>query len=497
MNPTTAPSKAIRDLLEDLEHGRPLAPLTTIAYHNAIASWWSLFAEARGLPSDITELASPVAKDDLADLIAMARTGELRRNNRAGRRAAELEGRPLAPNTLDGLMSALRNAHLRAGLHWAGDDADIRGLIAGYKRAVEHRPTRARTVATREMRALFEVAPQGPVQAAGLARVRAAASQLGISITRAAAITPADITWDQDRIIVDCAGTKRQATCLGTQLQDPLVGATCAHCLLGAWAASAPPGAPLLEPGRTAAAQRSARRLHNTVAAGRVGFRNGIIELDDHADRLWSLVAIAATPALAAWLRARAMMLPMLAVGLRCDDLDTAPRRLQRLATDKATLTVFPKGLEGAPRDITLVATGGPLCPVSALWTYDKWASVFLPHRRHMFVPSRGQMTPRAAEVHRPDGSRATYQFLRIWLLEHCQRVEETEPGVRQLVTPHSARRTFAQNAAAAGYDVAEIQQSMGHTKVTTTENYLERHTDPLEVAADVMSGIAGDRHAC
>jgi integrase len=50
---------------------------------------------------------------------------------------------------------------------------------------------------------------------------------------------------------------------------------------------------------------------------------------------------------------------------------------------------------------------------------------------------------------------------------------------------------TFARTANAARYAVTEIQHSLGHTKVTTTQEYLKHHTDPLTVAGSLLEGIS------
>jgi integrase len=67
-----------------------------------------------------------------------------------------------------------------------------------------------------------------------------------------------------------------------------------------------------------------------------------------------------------------------------------------------------------------------------------------------------------------------------IYFSKRGGRVMEKTQEKWELVSSHTARRSFATNAAIAGNSIRYIQQLLGHSCITTTEKYILCHTEDM-----------------
>ena len=102
-----------------------------------------------------------------------------------------------------------------------------------------------------------------------------------------------------------------------------------------------------------------------------------------------------------------------------------------------------------------------------------------MPGRRHSSdAPAFARHEPagagEAVRQTRQRGSRALYQSIRLWLVEHSSALFTDDDTDATHLTPHSARRGYAAQGQAEGYDDLDVQDALRHERLGTTLEYLE-----------------------
>lgn len=459
--------------LELLKTGVNRAESTARTYADHLAAWWAPYARANDLPVyPSTDEPHPLTAPQIARFVVACATGDVRRGTRDGTQATKRSGKPLSAPSLDGVLAALRAAHLDAGLAWHGGDTHVRELVAGYRTVHATRAIRAAPMRLDHVATMFGSLPPEPARDAWVrdARARAIAVALDVSIKALAKLDPAHVTWSPTRVDVDSSDGDRSAQCLRAVIDDAIAASACGHCVLGAWITDPEPR-PLIDVADIVRIRAqwalAARRL------ARASFTGDRLHVDN--DDPWTRVALGLTPSAAQWLRVRAALVPMRATGLRLDDIDGLTCSDVRFGDSTVTISIVGKSESPArPHVVVLTATGNALCPVRAMASYDQWVRTYLPTRAAFVVPTRGKGALRHP-VDPPRGpGRALYQAVRLWLLEQGVALDDHDAGLRTSLTPHSPRRAFAQQAKADGHREDEIQGALRHTRLGTTGKYLQ-----------------------
>lgn len=475
--------------LERLKTGANRAESTARTYAEHLAAWWNPYARANDLPEYAnTEDPRPLTAPQIARFVVACAAGDVRRGTRDGARTTKRSKKPLGVASLEGVLAALRAVHLDAGLAWSGNDTHVRELVAGYRTVHGARKIHAAPMSLDHIAAMFANVPPEPANDPWVrdARARAVALALDLPIRALATLDPAHLTWSPTRVSVRSGEGDRSAQCLRTLIDDDIAASACGHCVLGSWITDPEPE-PLIDVSDVARIRAqwalAARRLT------RASFTADRLHVDD--DDPWTRVALGLTPGTTRWLRVRAALVPMRAVGLRLDDLDDLTCSDVRIADTTITISIVGKGETAArPHVVVLGATGDALCPVTAMVSYDRWVRTYLPTRTFFMVPTRGKGALRHP-VDPPHGpGRALYQAVRLWILEQDCEPDQTGAGLRTTLTPHSARRAFAQQAKAEGHREDAIQGALRHSRADTTAEYLDDTAD-TSAAAQLLQALA------
>lgn len=465
----------------DLASSRRITDSSAKVYSEKLHAWWRPYATTRDLPCEFGGAdARPLTAPELMALIGAASTGVVRRLTREG--ARERDGEPLSVPSLDGLFAALRDAHLRAGLDWRGNDALVREVRLGYARAHGVAQHKAKEMKLDDVVAMFGSLTSAPLTpTTSEARARSVALALGLPVRDLPAVAPEAVTVHPTEAVVRVRGRCVSIPCLRSVVADDLVAeAACAHCALRDWLDVGAPHALLPAANVDSFVRRMSRWVVHVPGARLDG---GVLTAD--AGDPWTMVALGLPLAAQEWVRARAVLLPMRVVGLRLDDIDGLTPRDVRIEEDHVTLSVVGKTESAArPYAVTLDATWDALCPVTAVRTYEAWVRAHgcAPDRPQWMLPLRGKAAFRyPTDVPVSGDGRALYQSIRLWLAEQGAGL-----------TPHSARRGFATQARADGYETSEIQHAMRHKRISTTLGYVDGTDDGA--ARRVLDAIAEER---
>lgn len=465
---------------------RPVGDETATTYLSNLRSWWVPYAHRHNLSEDFTAPdARPLTLEEVTALVGAASLGELRKGTRDGEQSRS--GKPMAPATLEGLLSALRWIHLHAGLTWVGEahQAELAQLRQGYRNTHAAGQVRARRMSQDDVGDLFDHPPIATDGAGFWENVaRALSLQASVPLVYGLWLRPRDITIEGDHAVVE---SKYIVQCVASSTNDPLLGIVCAHCLVIRWKNEAEPDSTLLTDVMLDRARLDALALASKV--NHVSFVDDVLRVRGPIP-LATMVALCVSPAGVEWLTARALLLPMRSLGLGFNDLAKLPTSDIHFG---AQVTFTPaRDPRDRPAEMTIQPTGGARCPVSAMAMYDAWASCFLPNRRQFLVALRrgkGQHVRYAIETTAPEGSRARYQWLSGWLRENA--VEGSDDGgvsTRRNLTTRSAQRGFAQAAHDAGHDAFTISLALGHSRVGTTLRAIDA---PSPAAGQVLKAIA------
>jgi hypothetical protein len=493
-------NELVQEQLRAQASERAIRASTDAVYEEKLAAWWRPYATPRGLPGDLgAEGAHSLSPGQLMALIGAAHTGELRRLTRDG--ARDRAQVPLSPPSLDGLLAALSHTHLSNGLAWHGDAREVLDARAGYRRVHSEAQRQAAAMAAEHAVALFARPSRDsldPMESA--ARARSIALALGVRLRDLPDLTPEVVTaHDADEGAVTLSkGRTVVVPCLRSFVDDVVAESACAHCGLRDWTVHYEHLGPLVADYDLRNFRLRLRRWIRHVPNARV---DGDV-LTSVADDPWTAVAVGLPSSSQSWLRARAVLLPMRVVGMRLDDLDGLSTAEVRIKDDGATFSLTGKGEQaGHPHAVTLEATGDAMCPVNAVRTYEHWVRAHgcSPTRPRWVVPLRGKAPYRyPTQVEVPTGSRALYQSIRLWMVDHTSSLfADTDTDATHL-TPHSARRGFVTQAQAEKHDVKEIQDAMRHRKISTTIDYFEEAAKGsaarrlLDHIAEERNGAAG-----
>lgn len=466
-------------------HPIPKAQSTEATYADKLRDNWSHYALQHDLPTTFTPTTTPLTTEQIFAFIVASKRGTTRRHTRDGAQRAEREHQSLAPATLDGVLAALRHTHQSNGLTWAGSDTRIRDAVRAYGNTSDHIVTQAAPMTPQHLARIFGTTPTSNTVGTKRARDRAIALALNLPLAALPTIDPDSVTTTATRVEVTLpSGETRTAPCLLTHCSDPIAAAACAHCLLRTWSQTNHP-APLIDTRDLTAFRASTKRAAAHLPLANLNSDHLTVTDDD----LWTTIALGLSPECVHWLRMRAVLLPMFVTGLRLDDIDNLGTQHVAL-THNATLSIVGKTEPATrPHIVTLTPETGPLCPVSAMRNYDTWVRAYL-HNRDTWTPAlRGKHAPHPVDTTRPPDSRALYQAARLWLLEQGIDIDHT-PGTRTTLTPHSARRGFAQEAEAKGNPTDDISQAMRHKRPDTTQKYLTRTA--TSTATHMVETLAG-----
>ncbi len=96
------------------------------------------------------------------------------------------------------------------------------------------------------------------------------------------------------------------------------------------------------------------------------------------------------------------------------------------------------------------------------------------------------QYKPKIYLFNGQDGLRYSATSIRKFL-----KVSTKTSGIKKTVTPHVLRHSFATHLIENGYDITYVQKLLGHTKITTTEQYIHLTTTAVESPADKLFNFA------
>lgn len=445
-------------------------------YASKLHAYWIPYAQTNSLPIDFAAHdARAITAEELSAFIVASKLGRTRSHTRDGDQHRTRLGKPLAPITLEGVLAALRIEHRSAGLPWAGDQDRIKDLRRGYVRTASHTTISAAPLTRSHLQYLFQSKPTAatPNPSTVHAHARAVAVALKIPLSHLTRLNPSSIlSSDRSVIVADIGNGPTTTRCLRERVDDPVAGAACGHCHIRAWLREAP-DAPYLLPREIDSLRHATRRLARRLP--RAHFARDRVTVED--DHLWTRIALGLDHTAAHWMRMRAALLPMFAVGLRLDDMDGLHDSDVAFHSENVTISVVGKTEDAArPRRFTLVPEGGPMCPVAAMRNYDEWTRAYLASRTRWTPPLIGEFCSRPVDAAGAPGSRALYQATRIWLLNSGVIVTDLDARTRRTLTPHSARQGFASQAQADGFRDDDISEAMRHSRIdTTTKNYLDK----------------------
>jgi len=192
-------------------------------------------------------------------------------------------------------------------------------------------------------------------------------------------------------------------------------------------------------------------------------------------------------------LRDRALWRLMLECGLRVEEALGAERR----DVDGDILTVVA-GKGGKVRDVRMSAavreclSALDAALIDLAGTGDELATLALAERApliprlHAWGPARGATGAMATQTGRDILHR----------IAERTRVDgrDLTQAERRLVHPHALRHAFATQAREAGARIEDIQSALGHSSLATTERYLHRRAEPVDLGALVAERRDGGK---
>lgn len=471
-----------------LRKGRALDPSTLAEYRRKYARY-AKWAETNSLPTSFTAPEGrALTLDDVRIIIAGAAEGGFGNEPPPARE-------PVAPATLDGMLAALRHAHLAEGLTWVGDRerTELRELRKAYARAHGRPRVASRPMSVTETGQLFDKGPRlAPGSNLESSIARALGVQAGLTIAEAGELAPESITVTSAGVLLASDNRRWSLPCIAAKFPEPLGAVTCAHCLLTLWLADQPRG-PLLDYGPRVFVRDECQQL--SEAARLATFDRDVLRSDDGpfgptgAALVWDRKVVA-------WIEARALILPMRARGLRHAVFAQMMTPQVRFHDDGATLVVYRSATDQQGTVINLARGQGTRCPVEALAVFDRWVRVFLPERKSFI--NLALHGPLAIPAEEKLGPRALYHRTALWLRE-AQAVQDEAadgpggPPRRERLTLMSPRRGYAQHADALGHDIWEIKEALGHKKESTTLAFLEPDDDAADqVFRSIAAGDGG-----
>lgn len=146
-------------------------------------------------------------------------------------------------------------------------------------------------------------------------------------------------------------------------------------------------------------------------------------------------------------LRDRAMLEILFATGIRIDEL--VKLNVYDLDLNRKTLLIYGKGRR---ERVLYISSDEVLCSIRE---YLKYRSKFSPDTTALFLNKFGQ--------------RLSVHSIRNIFKEYCQLA-----GIKRKFTPHCLRHTMATLLIENGADVRSVQEILGHSRIDTTEIYLE-----------------------
>lgn len=241
----------------------PRSAGTESTYASKLKANWQPYARGRGLPTTFDPTTSPLTTQQIMDFIVASKLGMTRRHSRDGAQRAQREGEPLAKSTLEGVLAALRHAHVRMGLSWAGDHPRVKDARRGYAATSNQVVTKAAPLTADHLNDLFRTTPTRDSSSDARPRARAVAAALGVPFAALLALDARCVQFGASSATVALGGLgRRTAVCLLSRVDDPIASAACAHCQLRAWAATNPLGA-IIEASELGSLRAGARRLES------------------------------------------------------------------------------------------------------------------------------------------------------------------------------------------------------------------------------------------
>lgn len=114
----------------------------------------------------------------------------------------------------------------------------------------------------------------------------------------------------------------------------------------------------------------------------------------------------------------------------------------------------------------------------------DKWFRYWLEDRAHLNID------PKATDI--AFLNRYGRQLTRAMIFTIIKRLA-AEAGIRQIISPHTLRHSFATHLLQNGADLRIIQQLLGHEDITTTEIYT--HVDITDLRSAILRYHPANKH--
>lgn len=475
---------------------RTLARSTRASYAKYVR-YFHRYCEQMGVP------ALPASPAIVAQFIGAAAEGWVR--VRPGT-PSSTPSEPLAPTTLDAMLSAVRDEHLRAGLPDPTQNPGVKAQRYAYRKEHIRTPTKAEPMTVADLEALCwpptRPTPSGLVQAA----VSLLMLDHGLALMPLVRCVAMDLRLAIDQVVLRVDGHDIAIACrcaLG-QGTEPWHEATpsCASCLLRLMEQHLVRDDQLLFDAfalttNSSTASKSPATLYQQLRARMIALARHWRCVRWAGPRLaWAANAsaseraasrhalmLAATGALEDLL-VRVVLLLGFTRGLRFDDLARRIRRsnLNREGWGYRLLVPSSKGDQGG-RGVWARVPGAQSCARCAVCCLDEWLAV----AEVAVAPPGSQLALCAVRPGVGLRRERRLAYPTFWFLfDDLQK--RVDLPVRY--TTHSLRRGFAAEAKKQGADLHSIRAALRHRKLDTTAGYLERANDTLPAGLARLAGL-------
>jgi len=161
--------------------------------------------------------------------------------------------------------------------------------------------------------------------------------------------------------------------------------------------------------------------------------------------------------------------------GIRVAEL--VSRNLDDLDFDAEMLRVTGKG-----KKERLVPVGRPALEAVSVWISERV-------RLLATQSKKGKSVEKYALFINSRGGRLTTRSVERFVIKYAQRA-----GIRQAVTPHALRHSFATHLLEMGADLRSVQELLGHASLSTTQRYTHLTLDHLTEVYDKAHPLSSEK---
>ncbi len=172
--------------------------------------------------------------------------------------------------------------------------------------------------------------------------------------------------------------------------------------------------------------------------------------------------------------RDRAILELLYSTGMRVAEL--VSRNIDDLDFESEMLRVTGKGNKQR-----IVPVGSPALEAVRAWLPERSKIINKPN-------DRGRQIERQAIFINARGGRLTTRSVERFVVKYAARA-----GLRQTVTPHALRHSFATHLLEMGADLRSVQELLGHASLSTTQRYTHLTLDHLSEVYDKTHPLARD----